>query len=190
MMMPNRNSMSQAVLTPLGSTWEDTVAAGLRQATDVELLWMLDEIEVQLGERAPAWAGPRPAADGFGMADDIPDWDDKTPQELEAIVRELETEPDEAAKPFRPRGPSSRRAERLLSSLRCEELEPRLPPSTFITLRIEVEWAPAITSVRHEEAVYLAGSGSRFHVQMEDASYRPATWGEEDADRLACALVA
>lgn len=123
-MMRDRDGVPDAVLTPLRSTWENTVAAGLRQASDVELLWMLDEIEAQLGERAAPWHGRPLEGDArTESADDIPDWDDKSPDELAAIVHELERDPrgHRAEKPHA-RYPHGR-------ALRCEELEQRFPPS-------------------------------------------------------------
>lgn len=123
-MKRDRDGVSDAVLTPLRSAWEDTVAAGLRQASDVELLWMLDEIEAQLGERSAPWHDRPLEGDALAETpDDIPDWDAKSPEELAAIVRDLE------------RDPRARRAEKPHSQqphargLRCEELEPRFPPS-------------------------------------------------------------
>lgn len=141
-MKNDRDSMSRAVFTPLQSAWENTMAAGLRQATDVELLWMLDEIEVQLGERAAPWGRRAPSMDDtLPGADDIPDWDDKSPEELDAIARELEF--DRERKPASPphrtdwtRYPDPRRArgDQPQAALRCEELEPRYPPSAAFAM--------------------------------------------------------
>ena len=123
-MTRDRDGMPEAVLTPLRAAWEDTVAAGLRQASDVELLWMLDEIEAQLGERAAPWHGRPLEGDALAEApDDIPDWDGKSPEELVALVRDLER--DSFAR--RAEKPHARRPHG--RALRCEELEPRFPPS-------------------------------------------------------------
>ena len=144
-MKQDPNSMSRAVFTPLQSAWADTMTAGLRQATDVELLWMLDEIEAQLGERAAPWeCKTRSPEDTLPGADDIPDWDDKSPEELEAIARELESDRERkptglpAGPPHRAdwtRYPDPRRARGDQQiALRCEELEPRYPPSISFAL--------------------------------------------------------
>lgn len=144
-MKHDRNSMSRAVFMPLQSAWEHTMTAGLRQATDVELLWMLDEIEVQLGERAAPWGSrTRSPEDTLPGEDDVPDWDDKSPEELLAITRELES--DRERKPAGLAGPPHRtdwtcaseprraRGDQRPIALRCEELEPRYPPSVSFAL--------------------------------------------------------
>src|SRR5262249_14464628 len=86
-MNSKRHYLTEAILNRLRATWTDAVAAGLRGASEVELLWLLDEIEAQLGQRTVAWSSPTAPPDEW---DDIPDWDDKTPEELDAIARDLE----------------------------------------------------------------------------------------------------
>jgi hypothetical protein len=198
-MKRNPGSVTHAVLTPLRSAWEDTVSAGLRQATDVELLWMLDEIQAQLGERTAAWSGSRLAADEcVESPDEIPDWDDKSPEELEAIIRDLEEEPDDTPHtvpaPHRP-AQFARRGNRcasatLPSNLRCEELEPRLPPSAAFLPRVELPWLAAAATTWHQEELSPA-SGTAYLGSVQTPESPSATlWDEEVADRLVCALVA
>lgn len=191
-MTRDRNGLPDVVLTPLRSTWEDTVAAGLRQASDVELLWMLDEIEAQLGERAAPFAGRPLAGDSLLEAsDDIPDWDDKSPEELAAIVADLEAVPaglDERQRPEKPhllrrrlRGAPDAGPARL----RCEELEPRFPPSVTLLPRFAPSFGASLASAWAEDRVMAASASDSFTGEIALAAS-----AEDAVEGLACALVA
>lgn len=195
-MKRNASTVSSNVLRPLRATWEANVSAGLRQATDVELLWMLDEIEAQLGERHPACETVRTSYEE--LPEEIPDWDDKSPEELEAIIRELEEElavadaPREAAAPVQK--PHARRGGRVphtaevqAARLRCEELEPRYPPTAVVMVWLRP--APAVALVSTWNAVEVRAADTAF-VATPNALASSALLPDDTAGELARALVA
>jgi hypothetical protein len=154
-----RRNLQETILKLLGAVWEDEVAADLRQASDGELFQILDKIETQLRElQAPAIREAEAGlTDLFDDMADVPDWDEKTPEELTALVEELERQLSgqeerigawsgqapsrkllfkvhDSAKPRRDQSAARKRSRLSLpvkvpTRLSCEELEPRSPTS-------------------------------------------------------------
>jgi hypothetical protein len=152
-MNPKRHNSKDPFFYPLGQAWEGAVADGLRRVSDDELLRLLAEVEARVD-------GPDDRCDTDFA--EIPDWDDMTALELEAIAvgfeqqipgfdptRDLMEETCSSAVPVK--APVRQRHRPAPARLSFEELESRYAPS-------------ALTVMTYGRVAYLPSWSSRWTV--------------------------
>jgi hypothetical protein len=183
-----RRNLQDAILHLLGTAWEKEIAVTLDHASDGDLLHVLGRIDAQLRELRESTVAESEAAlaDLFDALDDVPDWDDKTPEELAALAEELETPAayreelsfqanrHEAPKLRRDLSGGARKRTKvsLPVHLNCEELEPRLPPSAVAASLVAAVGAAA-SLVLIDRTIFTSSVCSTWSVQADYATVAP-----------------
>ncbi len=161
------------ILHTLQQNWESAVSTGLRRLSDDDLLRLLSEVSAHTEDTDEL------IDEAFA---DAPNWDDRTPAELDAIAWQFEQQitaggTSSSATPVR--APLRRRTRSSPAQLSFEELESRFSPSPF-------------TVIAHGRAAFAPTSAARWAiadervpaVASESVSPAPRAWGGEAVNHL------
>jgi hypothetical protein len=137
-----RDTQDDLILNTLHQNWEGAVSMGLRGLSDDDLLRLLSEVNSHVDD-----ADDR----SDQVFCEVPDWDERTPAELEMIARQFELQigggTSSSAAPVR--APLRRRQAPSPASLKFEELESRFSPTS-------------LTIIAHGRTAFVPASQARW----------------------------